>query len=140
VVDAPQSKQETIYFDSTIPLKVIHFPHSLTWLVLWGWNLGLLGSWRRSKQTSVKITSPRIDITEGMVGTKMQGVEYYRIQNSSYSQGLIQKIFGIGTITVLWRDDTTHELVFHIDEPAKYREIIRGHHRDDRVDMGVREL
>ncbi len=128
---------EQIIFEGKIPFRVAHFSHSLRWLLLLGWNIGLLISWLQTFGEKIKITSQRIVLAHGVISQDVEEVEYYRVRDTTYQQGILQRIFRIGTITLLSDDATAPTLVFSIDNPEYYREQIRECINVERNRMGA---
>jgi hypothetical protein len=128
---------EQILYEGRIPFKVAHFSHRVTWLLLWGWNIGLLLSWLETFGKMIKITSQRIVLKSGVFSQEMEEVEYYRIHDTAYQQGILERFFGIGTITLFSNDTTAPTFSFTIDNPEYYREYIRECIKSERKRMGT---
>jgi len=133
------SDEKTI-FQGKIPFKVFHFSHGLLWLIVLGWNVGLLISWLQSLGWSLRITSQRVVSTRGLISQRDEEVEYYRVRDAALQQGTIQRIFGIGTITLISDDVTAPELTFPINDPRSYREQIRDFVRKQRKEMAAIQI
>jgi membrane protein YdbS with pleckstrin-like domain len=127
--------QEKVLYEGRLPLRVYHFSHGIIWLLLLGWNFGLLWSWLRSLGLRVKITSTRIVVIRGIVSRSEEQVEYYRVHDSKYEQGFIQRIFNVGTITLHSDDMTSPELTFPIVNPEGMKEQIQQHVLQQRRSM-----
>ena len=126
---------ERIVFEGRIPFKVFHCSHGLLWLILLGWNIGLLISLFESLSRSIRITSQRVVLMRGLISQDEEEVEYYRVQDAKLQQGTVQRIFGIGTITLISDDVTAPEFTFPIHSPHYYREQIRSGVREQRKEM-----
>ena len=126
---------EKVLFEGRIPYKAFLFSHGLVWLLLLGWNIGLLIAWVEQLNWYLKITSQRVVVTRGAISQKEEEVEYYRIQDTNFEQGSIQRLFGIGKITLISDDPTAPTLAFPIHDPQGYREQIRDHIRTERHRM-----
>lgn len=126
---------EKAIFEGKIPFKVFHFSHGLLWLILLGWNIGLLISLLQSLAWSLRITSQRVVSTRGLISQHEEEVEYYRVRDTALRQGTIQRIFGVGTITLISDDVTAPKLTIPIDDPRNYREQIREFVREQRERM-----
>jgi len=131
---------EKIIFEGRIPFKVFHFSHGLLWLITLGWNIGLLTSLLQSLNWAMKITSQRVVLTRGLISQNEEEVEYYRVRDTKLQQGTIQRIFGIGTITLISDDVTAPELTFPISDPQSHREQIRNFVREQRKEMGAIQI
>jgi len=128
-------RDERIIFEGKIPFRVFHFSHGIVWLILLGWNIGVLISWLQSLGWSLRITSQRVVSTRGLISRHDEEVEYYRVRDTSLQQRTMQRIFGIGTITLISDDVTAPELTFPINNPRGYREQIRECVRAQREEM-----
>jgi len=101
----------------------------LVWLLTWiAW-----------KSASYKLTTQRLFLRRGIVSRKVQELELYRATDVMFSQGIIERLFGIGTVTVVANDPTTPQLVMPgIADPEKVKETIRSAYRRARRAEGVR--
>lgn len=129
---------EQIIYEGKIPLKVMHLSHRVPWLLLAGWNIGLLISWLQTFGKSIKITSQRVVLTSGIISRDTEEVELYRVRDISHrQQGILQRLFGIGTITLFSEDTTAPTLSFTLHNPEYYRERIRECVHQERERMGI---
>lgn len=117
--------EEEIIYEGKIPFKVIYFSHEGLWYLLWGWNIGLLTSWLQTFGQLLKITTQRVVLTTGVFSQDIEEVEYYRVHDTAYHQSFLERIVGIGTITMFSGDKTAPTFSFTIHEPAFFREQIR---------------
>ena len=117
--------EELIVYEGRIPFKVAYFSHRGWWYLLWGWNFGLLASWLKTFGETIKITTQRVVLTTGIFSKAVEEVEYYRVQDTAYHQSFLERLVGIGTITLFSRDKTAPEFSFLIHEPDYFREEIR---------------
>lgn len=129
---------EQIIYEGKIPFRVIHFSHGGKWLLLIGWNIGLLISWLQTLGERIKITSQRVVLTSGIFSQDIEEVEYYRVKDTKYQQeGLLQRLFNFGTITLFSEDTTAPMFMFDIHQPEYYREQIRQGVNEERRRMGT---
>ena len=128
------SEERTI-LEGRIPFRVFHFSHGLLWLILLGWNVGLLISLYQSLSRSINITSERLILIRGLIARDEEQVEYYRVSDTMVVQGTIQRMFGVGTLTVISDDVTAPELAIPIDAPQERRDEIRRYIREQRKKM-----
>lgn len=69
----------------------------------------------------------------------MNELELYRVEDVQVDQGVLQRLLGYGTITVLAADDTTPQLhLIGISRPIEVKEKIRTQYRAARKREGVR--
>ena len=128
---------ERIIFEGRIPFTVFHFSHGLLWLLLLGWNIGLLISWLDSLNHTIRITSQRVVLIHGLIAKSEEEVEFYRVRDAKLDQSTIQRMVGVGTITLISDDVTAPELTFSAHNPQEYREQIRTCVREQRKEMGA---
>lgn len=134
---------ERIIFEGKIPFKVMHFSHHWIWMVLLGWNIGVLISWIQSKNQAIKITSERIILTHGilsLLSKTEENIEYYRVRDIKLQQTLFQRIVRTGTITLFSDDATAPIVAFSINKPQQYRDQIRERAKIERKRMGTIQL
>ena len=75
---------------------------------------------------SYTITNERIRITRGLVGRDFENFELIRVQDLDYSQGLSERVLGIGDIHIKGADASNPEIVLrNIPKPAEVYEILR---------------
>lgn len=129
--------QEDVIYDAKIPWKAFHFSHGFIWLILFGWNFGILYSIIQSLNWSLRITSERVVISEGIITSDEEIVEFYRVDDIKLSQSASQRLFNVGTITLISDDATAPNLSFKMTDPKKYTEPIREHVRNQRRVMGT---
>ncbi|MBD3307670.1 PH domain-containing protein [candidate division KSB3 bacterium] len=118
--------QEQIFYAGKIPFKAVHFSHGILWMLLWGWNIGLVLSWWHMLGKRITITSQRVAVTQGIFAQRVEEVEYYRVHDTTHQyDGLLQRLVGVGTITLFSDDATAPTLSFIIPNPEYSREQIR---------------
>lgn len=75
---------------------------------------------------SYMLTNERIRITRGLVGRDYENFELIRVQDLDYSQGLSERMLGIGDIHIKGADPSNPEIVLrNIPKPAEVYEILR---------------
>jgi membrane protein YdbS with pleckstrin-like domain len=126
---------EKTILDGRIPFKVFHGSHGLLWLILLGWNIGLLISLFQSLSWRIRITSQRVVLTHGLLSQSEEEVEFYRVRDTKLQQGSIQRMFGVATITLISDDVTAPELTFSLHDPQHYREQMRQFIRQQRLEL-----
>ncbi len=129
---------EEIIYEGKIPFRVVHFSHGFKWLLLLGWNIGLLLSWLHTFGERITITSQRVILKQGILSQDVEEVEFYRVKDTKFQQeGLLQRLFKFGTITLISDDATAPVLMFSLPEPEYYREQIRECVNEERQRMGT---
>ena len=127
--------EEIIVYEGRIPFKVAYFSHKGWWYPVWGWNIGLLTSWIQTFGETIRITTQRVAVTTGILSKTVEEVEYYRVQDTTYHQSFLERLTGIGTITLFSRDKTAPTFSFTIHEPEYFREEIRNCMKTERRRM-----
>jgi membrane protein YdbS with pleckstrin-like domain len=111
------------------------------WVALVPFALGvlvLLLVWIRVKSCSYRLTNERLFVRRGWLAKHVNELELYRVKDVVVDQGVLQRLLGYGTITVLADDDTTPEMdLVRISSPTKVKEMIRTQYRAARQREGV---
>jgi hypothetical protein len=72
------------------------------------------------------LTSERIKIRQGLLGRDIENYELIRIQDISLSQGVTERVFGIGDITIHGHDTSSPQIVLrNVPKPDEVYEILR---------------
>ena len=75
---------------------------------------------------SYLITSERIKIVTGLIGREVENFELIRIQDIDYKQGMHERVFGIGDITIMGHDPSDPKFVMrNVSNPEEVYEILR---------------
>ncbi len=124
-----------------LAVRAQDFPWS-TWVPLVPLALGvllLLLVWIRVKSCSYRLTTQRLFVRLGWLAKHVNELELYRVKDVVVDQGVLQRMLGYGTITVLADDDTTPQVdLVGISSPTKVKEMIRTQYRAARQREGVR--
>jgi membrane protein YdbS with pleckstrin-like domain len=98
----------------------------------------LLVVWIRVKSCSYRLTTQRLFVRRGWLARHVDELELYRVKDVVVDQGVLQRVLGYGTITVLADDDTTPKVdLAGISSPTKVKEMIRTQYRAARQREGV---
>jgi membrane protein YdbS with pleckstrin-like domain len=98
----------------------------------------LLVVWIRVKSCSYRLTTQRLFVRRGWLAKHLDELELYRVKDVVVDQGVLQRVLGYGTITVLADDDTTPKVdLARISSPTKVKEMIRTQYRAARQREGV---
>ena len=93
------------------------------------------------KTTRFKITSQRIEKTEGILSRKTTNLELYRVKDLQMKRNLIERIVGIGSVQLTTSDQSDHQ--FHLNGIQNYEKVfttIRHQVETNRIARGVREV
>jgi uncharacterized membrane protein YdbT with pleckstrin-like domain len=111
------------------------------WLSLIPVGVGLvffLAVWVKVKSYNYRLTNQRLLVRRGLMAKHVDELELYRIKDVIVDQGLIQRILGYGTVSVVVADETTPEVPLHgVPHPVEVKETIRTHYRAARQREGV---
>ena len=103
----------------------------------------LMRIWIRVKSCSYRLTTQRLFVRSGWLAKHVNELELYRIKDVVVDQGVLQRVLGYGTITVLAEDETTPKVdLAGIPRPMEVKETIRTQYRTVRRREGMypREL
>lgn len=99
----------------------------------------LLNAWYKTAALRYRLTTQRLFVTTGLIAKHEEEVELYRIKDVTVRQGLLQRVMGIGTITVLSTDDSNPRIqLFGVNRPMDVKETLRTHYRAARKREGIR--
>lgn len=98
----------------------------------------LLRVWIRVKSCRYRLTTQRLFVRRGWLAKHVNEMELYRVKDVVVDQGILQRLLGYGTITVLADDDSTPEVkLVRIARPTTVKEMIRTQYRAARRREGV---
>jgi len=60
-----------------------------------------------------RITNYRIDYERGLIGKDIDTLELWHVEDIQFHQTILERILGIGSISIMSHDDTTPKLVMH---------------------------
>ncbi|MBI1879292.1 MAG: PH domain-containing protein [Chloroflexi bacterium] len=73
-----------------------------------------------------RITSERVRITEGMLGKDREDIELVRVQDIDLTQGLTERMLGIGDIHIRSHDKSNPSVTLNnVSNPTEVHEILR---------------
>lgn len=76
----------------------------------------------------------------GFLTSRAEEVNMYRVDDFSVNQGIIDKIFGVGSITVYCKDASCDKIVLQkVKNPFKVRELLNRMVLEDRARVGLRQ-
>ena len=90
--------------------------------------LFLAVAWLRLRSTLYTVTNQRVMIETGLIAKAVNEIDLRYVNDSQFTQGVMQRILGIGNVTLVSTDKTTPVFVLRaIRDPRGVREIIRSH-------------
>jgi uncharacterized membrane protein YdbT with pleckstrin-like domain len=97
--------------------------------------------WLDVKTTRFTLTSQRFRAQSGILSKRFDDLELYRVKDSTLTQPFIQRLVGLGTVTLMTSDASTPTVVLPaIADPLKVHDTIRREVERVRRERGVREL
>lgn len=84
------------------------------------------------------VTDDAIYVKVGLVSRDVTQVPFGRVQNTAYSQSVLERLLGFGTIYVYTAGSNTEDLVFErVPRPARVKETISGQLRERPRSEGI---
>jgi len=94
--------------------------------------------WIGTKSYRYRLTSQRLFVRRGWLAKHVNELELYRVKDVVVDQGVLQRMLGYGTITVLAEDQTTPKVsLAGISRPVEVKETIRTRYREVRRREGM---
>jgi membrane protein YdbS with pleckstrin-like domain len=100
-------------------------------------------AWRNLRLRSIEyvVTTQRVRVVSGLFSKDIQEIELFRVKDTMVRQGFVQRLFGLGTITVLSGDARNPTLVLQgLPHAIELRERLRQEVMTLRQRYGVREM
>ena len=122
-------------FLGEIILGILLIPVFLVGLIL------LLNVWYKVVSLKYRLTTQRLFVQKGLIAKHLEELELFRVKDVTVKQGILQRIFGFGTIIVLSTDDSKPQVaLIGINKPVDVKETIRNTFRAARKREGVRAV
>ncbi|WP_379161300.1 PH domain-containing protein [Paenibacillus sp. sgz5001063] len=88
----------------------------------------------RLNTTTYTITSQRIMVKTGLIGKDVEEIELLRVNDFSVDQSIMQRILGIGMLTIFSDDASSPQLLFRrIRQPQTVKDVLRKAVRDEKI-------
>jgi uncharacterized membrane protein YdbT with pleckstrin-like domain len=88
---------------------------------------GVLLAYARIRTTMYTVTSQRVMIESGIAEKKVEDIDLRYIDDTQFRQRLIERMLGIGSVTIVSSDKTTPTYTLRgIPDPRGLRELIRA--------------
>jgi membrane protein YdbS with pleckstrin-like domain len=95
----------------------------------------------RLRSIEYAVTTQRVRVVSGLFSKNIEEIELFRVKDTSAHQPFFQRLFGLGTITILSGDEKMPHLVLNgIPRPIELRERLRHDVLNLRQRFGVREV
>ncbi len=93
------------------------------------------------RTTTYTLTSQRLQKRWGIFPRRLEEVELYRVKDTNCTRTLLERLLGVGTLTLHTSDKTADVMSIRwIPSPEGLRELIREHVEAVRRSRGVREM
>lgn len=97
--------------------------------------------WLAVRCTRFALTNQRFRLESGILNKHFDDLELYRVKDMTLSQPFIQRLVGLGTVTMITSDSTTPTVVLSaIPDSRAVLDRIRSEVERVRRERGVREL
>ena len=88
--------------------------------------IGFVVAWIRLRSTQYTVTNQRVLIEQGIFSKTVDEIDLRYLDDSLFTQTLLDRILGIGSVTLISSDKTTPRYVLRsIKDPRTVRETIR---------------
>ena len=120
------------FFASTMPdedraSSLIGFGWLATAILLVIQIIALLVAWLRLRSTIYTITNQRILLERGVFSKTLDEIDLRYVDDSQFSQGFVDRMLGIGNVTLMSSDQNTPQYVLHsVKDPRAIREMVRA--------------
>ena len=122
----------TRFFASTMPdldraAGMVRFGWIATAVLLVIQLIALLTAWIRLHSTMYRITNQRVLVEQGVFSKTVDEIDLRYIEDSTFTQSLVEGMLGIGSVTLMSSDKNTPRYVLRsIKDPRGVREMIRA--------------
>lgn len=116
---------EEVYLDARPGVKEMLGQHGLLYMLLLGWNFGLIGALIARLTWRIKVTNQRLVIIRGLVSQREEDIPLYRGTDCAFEQTVPGRMFGTGTVTLIADDATSPNIIFPCRNPRSVKEKIR---------------
>jgi membrane protein YdbS with pleckstrin-like domain len=132
-----------VFITAAAVVVSVLLPQPLTWIaaaavagVFWFWSLAHYAYARLSVNYS--LTTQRLVHKTGIMRQVTNRIEVIDIDDVQYTQGIIERMFGVGTIKLLSSDVSDKSLTMHgIDNVQQVAGLIDNARRDERRKRGL---
>lgn len=136
-----KNQNETEEDETTIQVVKPSWKSYVGWIIIGLITIGASGLgiaililvWLRMKYDSYTITTERLISKRGIIARKLDEIELFRIKDVVVTQGIIERLVGVGTVEVLSVDNTTPKLYIRgINKPLETKEMLRKLYKNSR--------
>ena len=89
--------------------------------------IALVIAWIRLRSTTYTVTNQRVLTEQGIFSKTVGEIDLRYVEDSTFTQTLVERMLGIGTVTLISSDETTPQFSLRsIKDPRGIRELIRA--------------
>jgi uncharacterized membrane protein YdbT with pleckstrin-like domain len=89
--------------------------------------IAFLIAWIRLHSTMYRVTNQRVLVEQGIFSKTVDEIDLRYVEDSTFNQNLVERILGIGSVTLMSSDKNTPRYVLRsIKDPRGVREMIRA--------------
>ncbi len=96
-----------IGYDRRIP-PVVAGPAAAAFLL---WSIYLLSTFTLRRAVRYRLTPQRLEVERGVLGRRFESIDLWRVRDVVLEQNLVERLRGVGRITVLSTDQVEPELL-----------------------------
>lgn len=90
--------------------------------------------------TKYILTNKKLVVTSGLFVSHENEILLYRILDMSYTRSLLQKMFGLGSLTISSQDVSSPTLVIkNIKNSRNFKELLSEQIESERIRLGIRK-
>ena len=100
-----------------------------------------MARWWITRTTLYELTTQRLKVTRGILNRRLDELELFRVKDYVMDQPLFLRLAGVGQITLVTSDATTHRIILRaIADVQAVRETLRTAVQSERDRKRVREI
>jgi membrane protein YdbS with pleckstrin-like domain len=100
-----------------------------------------MARWWITRTTLYELTTQRLKVTRGILNRRLDELELFRVKDYVMDQPLFLRLAGLGNITLVTSDATTHRIILRaIADVQAVRETLRTAVQSERDRKRVREI
>ena len=98
-------------------------------------------TWLKTASTSYHFAKSRMTWRTGILSRNAESLELYRVADVTMNQPLLQRLFGVGRITIRSADANHREIVIPgVPQPDRFRDWLTDAVQETRRERGMREI
>ena len=98
-------------------------------------------TWLKTASTSYHFAKSRMTWRTGILSRNAESLELYRVADVTMKQPILQRLFGVGRITIRSADANHREIVIPgVPQPDRFRDWLTDAVQETRRERGMREI